>query len=465
MSNLIPGTWIECKLGDVVAIVRGVTFPASSKVHEPTDGYVACLRTSHIQEKLLWKNIYYIPNSYVKGTDRLAKRNDILMSMANSSNLVGKVCIKETDREACFGAFLSAIRSEVISHAYVYYFLKSSTAQQSLRSSASQTVNIANISVAALENLLLPLAPLAEQTRIAAKLDELLAQVDTLKARIDSIPALLKRFRQSVLAAAVSGRLTEEWRAKNGAKIEVNVSAGETSEEFAWPIVRLGDVALDFSYGSSAKSQRAGDIPVLRMGNIQDGRLVWDDLVFSSNPEELKKYSLQVGDVLFNRTNSPELVGKTATYKGEQPAIYAGYLIRVRCSEHLISDFLNYCLNSPQGKDYCWQVKTDGVSQSNINAKKLADFRFGLPSTEEQTEIVRCVDQLFSFAERLEARISDARIRIDRLTQSILAKALRGDLVPQDPNDEPADLLLDRIKAQRAAAPKDKRGRRSTTED
>ncbi|AVU75113.1 restriction endonuclease subunit S [Pseudomonas rhizophila] len=315
------------------------------------------------------------------------------------------------------------------------------------------------------ERYLVPVPPAAEQTRIAAKLDELLAQVDTLKARIDGIPELLKRFRQSVLAAAVSGRLTEEWRAKNGAKIEVEGSAAETSEEFAWPMVRLGDVALDFSYGSSAKSQRAGDIPVLRMGNIQGGRLVWDDLVFSSNPEELKKYSLQVGDVLFNRTNSPELVGKTATYKGEQPAIYAGYLIRVRCSEHLISDFLNYCLNSPQGKDYCWQVKTDGVSQSNINAKKLADFRFGLPSTEEQTEIVRCVDQLFSFAERLEARISDARIRIDRLTQSILAKALRGDLVPQDPNDEPADLLLDRIKAQRAAAPKNKRGRRSTTED
>ncbi|MDD1946755.1 restriction endonuclease subunit S [Pseudomonas carnis] len=314
------------------------------------------------------------------------------------------------------------------------------------------------------ERYLVPVAPAAEQTRIAAKLDELLTQVDTLKARIDGIPALLKRFRQSVLAAAVSGRLTEEWRAKNGAKIEVEGSTAETSEEFAWPMVRLGDVAVNFSYGSSAKSQPAGDIPVLRMGNIQGGRLVWDDLVFSSNPEELKKYSLQVGDVLFNRTNSPELVGKTATYKGEQPAIYAGYLIRVRCSERLISDFLNYCLNSPQGKDYCWQVKTDGVSQSNINAKKLADFRFGLPSTEEQTEIVRCVDQLFSFAERLEARTSDARTRIDRLTQSILAKALRGDLVPQDPNDEPAGLLLDRIKAQRAAAPKNKRGRRSTME-
>ncbi|KPX26061.1 Type I restriction enzyme, S subunit [Pseudomonas syringae pv. delphinii] len=310
----------------------------------------------------------------------------------------------------------------------------------------------------------IPLPPLAEQNRISQKLDELLTQVDTLKARIDGIPALLKRFRQSVLSAAVSGRLTEEWRAKNGAKIEVEGSAAETSEEFTWPMVRLGDVALDFSYGSSAKSQRDGDIPVLRMGNIQGGRLVWDDLVFSSNPEELKKYSLQVGDVLFNRTNSPELVGKTATYKGEQPAIYAGYLIRVRCSERLTSDFLNYCLNSPLGKDYCWQVKTDGVSQSNINAKKLADFRFGLPSTEEQSEIVRCVDQLFSFAERLEARVSDARISIDRLTQSILAKALRGDLVPQDPNDEPANLLLDRIKTQRAAVPKNKRGRRSTTE-
>ncbi len=341
-----------------------------------------------------------------------------------------------------------------------YYWLVKAKIPEITASNRGSTVKY--IRKGDIENLEFPLPPLAEQVRIAQKLDELLAQVDTLKARIDGIPALLKRFRQSVLAAAVSGRLTEEWRSANFSEGAQESSITGCSEDFAWPVVRLGEVARDFSYGSSSKSQPIGDIPVLRMGNIQGGRLDWDDLVFSSDKEEIKKYSLQAGDVLFNRTNSPELVGKTAIYKGEQPAIYAGYLIRVRCGETLAPEFLNYCLNSPQGRDYCWQVKTDGVSQSNINAKKLADFRFGLPSVEEQKEIVRRVEQLFAFADQLEAKVTSAKSRIDHLTQSILAKAFRGELVPQDPNDEPASVLLERIQAQRAATPKAKRGRKAS---
>lgn len=304
--------------------------------------------------------------------------------------------------------------------------------------------------------------PLAEQTRIAQKLDELLAQVDTLKARIDAIPALLKRFRQSVLASAVSGRLTTEWRAKNSSLASTCPPESATTVDSTWPEVSLSDVARSFSYGSSAKSKPNGDVPVLRMGNIQGGCIDWTDLVFSTDEAEIKKYALHAGDILFNRTNSPELVGKTAIYKGDRPAIYAGYLIRVRCSEFLKPEFLNYCLNSPQGRHYCWQVKTDGVSQSNINAKKLAAFRFGLPEFEEQTEIVRRVEQLFAFADQLEAKVASAKTRIDHLTQSILAKAFRGELVPQDPNDEPASVLLERIKAQRAAAPKAKHGRKAS---
>lgn len=295
------------------------------------------------------------------------------------------------------------------------------------------------------------LPPLAEQERIAEKLDELLAQVNTLSSRIDSIPQLLKRFRQSVLAAATCGDLTQEWRAQ---ATGLDAETEQAAMKWPWPTVRLGDTAVDFSYGSSAKSQPTGDIPVLRMGNIQRGELTWDDLVFSSNEEEINKYRLHPGDVLFNRTNSPALVGKTAVYKGGRPAIYAGYLIRVKCSEDLAPDFLSACLNSPRGRDYCWRVKTDGVSQSNINAKKLADFTFELPSMAEQTEIVRRVEQLFAFADQLEAKVAAAKTRIDQLTQSILAKAFRGELVPQDPDDEPASVLLERIKAQRVAAPK-----------
>ena len=292
----------------------------------------------------------------------------------------------------------------------------------------------------------IPLAPEAEQKRIADKLDTVLTRVDAVNTRLARVAPLLKRFRQSVLAAATSGRLTEDWR-------KTQLHAPEPT------IVRLDTVARDFSYGTSAKSSSTGTTPVLRMGNIQDGQLDWDGLVFTSDAQEIEKYQLAHGDVLFNRTNSPELVGKTAVYKAERPAIYAGYLIRVRCKPTLLPDYLNYCLGSPAGKHYCWQVKSDGVSQSNINAKKLAAFEFLLPPIEEQTEIVRRVETLFAFADRLEARLALAQTAATRLTPALLAKAFRGELVPQDPNDEPAAELLRRLQTERATAPKASAGR------
>ncbi len=278
-----------------------------------------------------------------------------------------------------------------------------------------------------------PFAPINEQKRIADKLDAVLARVDACRDRLDRIPVILKRFRQSVLAAATSGKLTEDWREENAINDE-------------WRQVQLSEAARDLSYGTSAKSSKSGAVPVLRMGNIQDGRLDWNSLVYTSDSKEIAKYPLASGDVLFNRTNSPELVGKTAVFKGEREAVYAGYLIRVRCLPKLLPDYLNYCLGSPAGRDYCWQVKSDGVSQSNINAKKLASFGFLLPSVVEQTEIVRRVETLFAFADRIEARYTAARAQVEKLTPATLAKAFRGELVPQDPSDEPASNLLERIR-------------------
>ncbi len=183
------------------------------------------------------------------------------------------------------------------------------------------------------------------------------------------------------------------------------------------------------------------------MGNIQDGKLDWANLVFTNDAAEIAKYRLEPGDVLFNRTNSPALVGKTALFNGEREAIYAGYLIKVRCKPELLPAFLTYCLNAPNGRAYCWEVKTDSVSQSNINAKKLAAFRFDLPSPEEQAEIVRRIESAFGSIDRLAADATSARKLIDHLDQSILAKAFRGELVPQDPSDESATALLERIRA------------------
>src|SRR5690554_4066460 len=297
-----------------------------------------------------------------------------------------------------------------------------------------------------LKELEFSVPPLAEQKVIADKLDSLLAQVENTKARLERIPQILKRFRQSVLAAAVSGRLTEEWRG--------------TPDVNGWESDELSRFIEKPRYGSSAKSQKSGDVPVLRMGNLQDGRLDWSDLVYTSDPEEIEKYRLEPGDVLFNRTNSPELVGKTSIFRGEREAIYAGYLIKIKCLPSLNPEFLNYQLNSPKAKDYCKAVKSDGVSQSNINAKKLAAYPLSCPPIEEQTEIVRRVDQLFAPADRIEQQVNNALSRVNNLTQSILAKAFRGELTEQWRKDNPelisgensAEALLERIKAERAAA-------------
>lgn len=280
----------------------------------------------------------------------------------------------------------------------------------------------------------IPVPPINEQVRIVQKLESLLSKVDAVQDRLEKIPILIKRFRKSVLVAATNGELTREWREG----VETN-----------WPIHSLKDIAIGFNYGSSAKSKEIGTVPVLRMGNLQDGKLDWEKLVYTSDESEIEKYLLEPGDVLFNRTNSPELVGKTSIYRGERKAIYAGYLIKIKCSESLNCEYLNIQLNSPHARDYCWEVKTDGVSQSNINAKKIAAYEFELPPMEEQEEIVRRVDSLFALADNVEKQYLEARKRTDRLTQSVLAKAFRGELVPQDPRDEPATKLLERIKAER----------------
>lgn len=294
------------------------------------------------------------------------------------------------------------------------------------------------------------LAPLAEQKIIADKLDTLLAQLETTKLRLERTSKILRGFRQSVLTAAVEGKLTKKWR--------------DVEKSDDWRASALRELIEKPQYGSSEKSQKAGLVPVLRMGNLQGGQLDWSDLAYSSDSDEINKYRLEVGDILFNRTNSPELVGKTAIFRGEREAIYAGYLIRIKCRPGLNAEFLNYHLNSPEAKNYCKAVKSDGVSQSNINAKKLSAYPLNLPPEEEQAEIVRRVDRLFAYAHNIENQINNALNQVKNLTQSILAKAFRGDLTadwraanPELISDEnSAKALLERITAERVSHIKQK---------
>ena len=293
------------------------------------------------------------------------------------------------------------------------------------------------------------------QLNLVSRFDDMLESVDISINKIQKAKRLIQKFRQSVLSAAVTGKLTEEWREKNqnyksSEEIlnqikEQRLVAGSNKNKLQdiythteqndndqlpekWSYVSLDKLCNSFSYGTSAKSQTEGKVPVLRMGNLQRGEIDWNSLVYTSDAKEIEKYTLKSGDVLFNRTNSPELVGKTSIYRGERPAIYAGYLIKINNYSQLDSEYLNYCLNSGYANNYCYQVKSDGVSQSNINAQKLAKFEVPFCSIEEQQEIVKKVKSMFEVADLLEKQIEIAGKKTDKLTQSILAKAFRGEL-------------------------------------
>ncbi|UNU26226.1 restriction endonuclease subunit S [Microcoleus vaginatus] len=441
MSKQPPG-WVTATLADVTEYIsRGKSPKYTHHSSLPVVNQRA-IRWFGIQQEHLK---YVDPAQFDLWTpERFIRIWDVLWN-STGTGTIGRACLvtqRDVEPPKVVDSHVTIVRPNqaAIEPRFLFSWIQSPEIQENISSLATGTTNQIELSRLAIASIQIPIAPLNEQKRIADKLDALLARVDACRERLDRIPSILKRFRQAILAAATSGQLTEDWR-----------DVQSINKIVRW--VSLEDVALEFSYGSSAKSSPSGSVPVLRMGNIQDAKLDWNNLVFTSDIKEIEKYQLLTGDVLFNRTNSPELVGKTAVYKGERPAIYAGYLIRVRCSADLLPDYLNYCLNSPAGRDYCWQVKSDAISQSNINARKLAAFQFELPPIEEQAEIVRRTEALLAYADRLEARYQAARTQVDRLTPALLTKAFRGELVPQDPNDEPASVLLEGIRAERAAQP------------
>jgi type I restriction enzyme S subunit len=197
------------------------------------------------------------------------------------------------------------------------------------------------------------------------------------------------------------------------------------------------------------------------MGNLQDGEVDYSDLSFTSDDSDIEKYLLKPNELLFNRTNSSERVGKTSVYRGDVPAIFAGYIIRVKPIA-INTFYLNYLMNSEHHRNICHQAKTDGVNQSNINAQKLSRFVYPIPPLAEQHRIVVAIESAFAVIDEIERNKADLQTVVAVAKSKILSLAIHGKLVPQDLSDEPASVLLDRIRAERGAlikAGKIKRGK------
>ena len=280
----------------------------------------------------------------------------------------------------------------------------------------------------------IPLPPLPEQRRIVDRIESLFAKLDEAKQKAQDALDSFETRKAAILHKAFTGELTAPWRKEHDVEME------------SWITVSVSEICHSLKYGTAKKSESEGAVVVIRMGNLQDGEIDWSDLAYSNDKEDIEKYKLMPGDVLFNRTNSPALVGKTSIYRGEYPAIYAGYLIKLDYDHSRITgDYLNYSLNTISAKEYCNSVKTDGVNQSNINAKKIGAYKFAMPNIEEQTEIVRILHDLLAKEQQAKEATEAVLEQIDLMKKSILARAFRGELGTNNLAEESAVELVKNI--------------------
>lgn len=282
----------------------------------------------------------------------------------------------------------------------------------------------------------IPLAPFPEQQRIADKLDTVLARVDACRDRLARVAPLLRRFRQSVLTAATTGRLTENMEGRT-----------------AWRTEQLGSLLSDGPKNGLYRpaSDYGSGIRILRIDSFHDGYVRnWDQLRrLRASPDEERQFALANGDIVINRVNSIEHLGKCALIENlSEPCLFESNMMRLRTSADLEPSFLRIVLCSPAGRAALVERAKHAVNQASINQGDVMSVLVAVPSHSEQAEILRRVETLFAFADRLENRLAAAQSAIDRLTPALLAKAFRGELVPQDPADEPAAELLKRLQAQ-----------------
>lgn len=391
---------------EIATLIRGVSYNKSVASVSEREGYIPILRANNIQKNLVLTDLVYVPSDLVK-EEQMIRKGDIVLAMSSGSkDLVGKSAQADTNIGAAFGTFCGLIRAkENVDSKFLGLYFQTQE-YRNFVSYQSQGVNICNLKKKDIESLQIPLPPLPTQHAIVTRIETLFAELDKAVQHLRTAQQQLKTYRQAVL---------NHWLTNGSEK---------------WQQTTIGNIVEKVEYGSSAKSEKEGKIPVLRMGNIQKGRFDWSDLVYSNNDEEINKYLLKKDDVLFNRTNSPELVGKTAIYKGERPAIFAGYLIRLHYKKDLINaDFLNYFLNSDIARNYGNTVKSDGVNQSNINGQKLKTYPIALPPLADQHRIVQEIESRLSQATASETYIENALQQAEALRQSILKKAFSGELV------------------------------------
>ena len=465
MSEL-PEGWGCCKVQDLFKSFSGGT--PSRENAEYWNGNIPWLSSGDIKSDRIDTASELITESGLTNSSAKLCRPGSVVVVVRSGILKHTLPVAILEKEAAINQDIKCFDSGDESlNQWLAFSLKALSKE--ILSLNREGTTVQSVEYGTLKEFELRVPPLAEQRRIAAKLKPLLSSVAAYQQRFAKIPVILKRFRRAVLAAACSGRLTADWREEHANVGPVFPLLQETDADNqndlpeTWAIVNVGDTISGLKYGTSQKCSYEKDgTPVLRIPNIGEGVINQSDLKYADLPaNELEQLKLHPGDVLLIRSNgSVSLVGKAALVReSEEGFAYAGYLIRLRPNNsRILSSYLNLVLGI---RDVRHQIEIPARSTSgvnNINSDEVKALKIPLPPLAEQAEIVRHVESLFILVDQLEARYRKAKAQVDKLPQSILAKAFRGELVPTEAelarregrDYEPASVLLERIRSERA---------------
>jgi type I restriction enzyme S subunit len=481
--------WADVRL-DQVAEVRLGRQRSPDKAHG--DNLVPYLRAANVR----WTGLDLSDVKLMQfsrqevGTFQLERDDILVVEASGSQGEVGKSALWRGELPlVCFQNTLLRVRSLGADPAFLRWQLHRDALFGGL-GGASKGVGIYHIGAARLSNWTISLPPLNEQRRIVAKLDAIFEQTRAAKARIERLPALLEKLKRSILAAAFRGDLTSSWRSAN--EHEPNAAVGierlrgrckaldanaplrlvgpaetetvDRSLPDGWAWARLGELGHDplaavqtGPFGAQLHSDEFVDegVPVIAVGNLTGTGFTKNGIYFVTpeKAQQLNRYNVQAGDVLFARSGAT--LGKVCVAPSDVADWrMTGHILRLRLKTSvLLPDIAVFALHGAEAVTKQVRAGIRGMTRPGYNTALLEGIWVPVPPIREQVEIVRQIHEAFEKLERLEAAIMQCESRLVSFERSALAKAFRGELVHQDPNDEPAAALLDRIRAAHAAEP------------
>lgn len=443
MTMEIPEGWVSCQIGEVVTIVSGGTPPSKDLTNFTAEGGIPWITPADLSG---YKDIYIS-----RGARNLTEKGFAACSatkirpgsvLFSSRAPVGYVAIASNEVTTNQG-FKSFVLPDELDSRFVYFYLRHIKPIAELMATGT---TFKELSGSAAAQLPLVIAPLNEQKRIADKLDVLLARIDACQQRLDRIPLILKHFRQAVLAAATLGQLTEDWRTKHFKESDSN------NYNISGKLAAFADV-IDPNPSHRYPSYEGGTIPLLATEQMS-GLDAWDissAKLTTSDFYEARKaaHDFFDDDIIFARKgrlglarNPPQNISYVFSH--------TVFIIRAKAGK-ILPAYLLWFLRQEWCIEWLLLEMNSNAGVPTLGKAVMERLPVHIPNYIEQQEIVHRIENLFAYADRLEAHYQAACANIKRLTPVLLAKAFRGELVSQDPNDESASALLERICANRAA--------------